>query len=126
MRTAVAYLRSATSDADGLRVQRQAIDTWAEREQIAIVAYHVDAGIGGHLAPCARTGFAAALAEVQPGRLLVVASPDRLARSPAQVARLAASLAQRGSELACATVDLHRLLSLLQHGQSALNVPAEG
>lgn len=126
MRTAVAYLRSATSDADGLRVQRQAIDTWAEREQIAIVAYHVDAGIGGHSAPRPRAGLVAALADVQPGCLLVVASPERISRSPAQVAHLAASLARRGSQLACATVDLHRLLSVLLHCQSALNVPAEG
>lgn len=126
MRTAVAYLRRATTDADGLRVQRQTIDTWAKREQIAIVAYHVDAGIAGHSVPCARAGFAAALAEVTVGRLLVVASPDHLSRSPAQVARVAASLARRGSELACATVDVHRLLSILRHGQSALNVPAEG
>lgn len=39
MRTAVAYLRTATMDAAGLSRQRQIIGAWAEREQLAIVAY---------------------------------------------------------------------------------------
>jgi DNA invertase Pin-like site-specific DNA recombinase len=125
MRTAVAYLRTATMDADGLSRQRQIIGAWAEREQIAIVAYHVDAGICGQSAPRKRAGLAAALAAVQRDRLLVVASPDRISRRLVQVARVAASLARRGSALACPLLDLSRWLPILLHIESAAALPAE-
>lgn len=68
-RTASGYLRSAIVDAAGPCLQRQVIDTWAERKKIAIAADYVEAGISGHAAPRQRAGLSAALAGAQPDQL---------------------------------------------------------
>lgn len=125
MRTAVAYLRTAGPEADGRR-QREILNRWAEREQIAIVAYYSDMGICGRSAPGERAGFLTALARLQPDQLLVVVSVDRISRSPAEVARWASWLTRRGSELRCPSIDLRLWLAIWDHRQSAAAVPAAG
>lgn len=72
----------------------------------------------GHAAPRKRAGLAAALAGVQPDRLVAAARSDRIRRPPVQIAGVAEFLARRGSELICHSVDLPLLLPLLI--QSAL------
>jgi len=55
----------------------------------------------------------------------VVASPDRISRRLVQVARVAASLARRGSALACPSLDLSRWLPIPLHIESAAALFAE-
>lgn len=78
----------------GAEVQRAAIETWAERERVDVVAWHLDEASGG--APFdRRPGLAAALADVKvhgAGRL-VVHRIDRLTRDP-----IVAALAERELE----------------------------
>jgi DNA invertase Pin-like site-specific DNA recombinase len=80
---AVAYLRASTDDQRLTpEAQRRDIARWAERERIAVVAWHLDKGISGGSAIDARPGLLAALADLETHRAgtLVVAKRDRLAR----------------------------------------------
>lgn len=82
-RTAVAYLRVSTDEQHlGPDAQRAAITAWAAREGVAIVAWHVDAGVSGAAAIDARPELLAALASLAThgAGSLVVARRDRLAR----------------------------------------------
>ena len=81
--TAVAYLRVSTEEQHlGPDAQRAAISVWAQREDVAIVAWHTDAGLSGSAEVADRPGLALALGALRAhgaGRL-VVARRDRLAR----------------------------------------------
>lgn len=86
-RTAVAYMRVSTDEQDlGLDAQRAAIEAWAAREGVEVVAWHEERVTGGaELAK--RPRLLAALADVKAKRaaLLVCHRLDRLGRDPLTV-----------------------------------------
>lgn len=80
---AVAYLRMSTERQDlSPGAQRAAIEAWAGREGVAVVAWHQDLGVSGGAALEDRPGLLAAIEAVRTegAGLLVVARRDRLAR----------------------------------------------
>ena len=82
-RTAVAYLRVSTDEQHlGPEAQRAAIEAWAAREGVAVVAWHTDAGVSGAAEIARRPALLSALADVREhgAGALVVARRDRLAR----------------------------------------------
>lgn len=82
-RRAVAYLRVSTEDQRlGPEAQRAAVEAWAKREGVAVVAWHVDQGVSGGADLSDRPGLIAALGELRAAGagVLVVAKRDRLAR----------------------------------------------
>lgn len=83
-RTAVAYMRVSTDEQDlGLDAQRAAIEAWATREGVEVVAWHEERVTGGaELAD--RGAMLAALTDVKAKRaaLLVAYRLDRLGRDP--------------------------------------------
>lgn len=97
---AVAYLRVSTEDqALGPDAQRAAILAWASREGVAVVAWHVDAGVSGATPVAERSGLLAALGalrELDAG-VLVAAKRDRLARDPVVAATVERAAAAAGA-----------------------------
>ena len=82
-RTAVAYLRVSTDEQHlGPEAQRAAIEAWAAREGVVVVAWHTDAGVSGAAEIARRPALLGALADVRErgAGALVVARRDRLAR----------------------------------------------
>lgn len=98
---AIAYLRASTEDqALSPEAQRAAIEGWASRVGVALVAWHTDLGVSGAAPLDRRPGLLSALADLgaQGAGLLVVARRDRLARdviAAAMVERQAADLGAR-------------------------------
>jgi DNA invertase Pin-like site-specific DNA recombinase len=81
--TAIAYVRVSTEDQRlGPEAQRAAIERWAAREGVTVVAWHVDQGVSGAAPIDERPALMAALADVAAHHagVLVVAKRDRLAR----------------------------------------------
>lgn len=81
---AVLYLRVSTDDqALGPIAQENAARQWADRNQVQIVAVHLDQGVSGATPVDERPGFMAALADLQDSHAghLIVAKLDRLARN---------------------------------------------
>jgi DNA invertase Pin-like site-specific DNA recombinase len=95
-RRAVAYLRVSTDEQHlGPEAQRAALEAWAAREGVTVVAWHTDAGVSGAAPVDRRPALMAALADlaVHGAGLLAVSRRDRLARdvmAAAMVERLAA------------------------------------
>lgn len=82
-RTAVAYIRVSTDDQHlGPEAQRVAIQAWAEREGVTVVAWHTDKGVSGGSDLGNRPALVAAIGELRAAGAgaLVVAKRDRLAR----------------------------------------------
>jgi len=82
-KVAVAYIRHSTEDqrlSEG--AQRAAVEAWAAREGVALVAWHLDAGVSGGADLADRPALVAALADLRAcgAGVLVVAKRDRLAR----------------------------------------------
>jgi len=80
---AIAYLRMSTDRQDlSPAAQRAAIEAWAGREGVTVVAWHEDLGVSGGAALEDRPGLLAAIEAVRAegAGLLVVARRDRLAR----------------------------------------------
>jgi DNA invertase Pin-like site-specific DNA recombinase len=94
---AVAYVRVSTEEQSlGPDAQRAAIESWAARAKIEIVAWHEDRGVSGAAAIEERPGLLAALAalETHGAGVLVVAKRDRLARD-VMLAAMAERLVER-------------------------------
>jgi DNA invertase Pin-like site-specific DNA recombinase len=94
-KVAVGYVRVSTDEQNlGPEAQRQAIEAWAARNGVVVVAWHDDHGVSGAAPIEKRTGLLAALdalAELDAG-VLVIAKRDRLARdvvASAMIERLA-------------------------------------
>lgn len=99
---AVAYVRVSTDDQKlGPEAQRAAIETWAKREGVAVVAWHVDAGISGGSDIADRPALVAALGELRAVRagVLVVAKRDRLARDVAVAATVERAVKACGAKV---------------------------
>ncbi|HVY65902.1 MAG TPA: recombinase family protein [Gammaproteobacteria bacterium] len=80
---AVGYLRVSTEDQRlGPEAQRDAIERWAAREGVRVVAWHCDQGVSGGAPLDQRPALLDALLALQTSRagVLVVAKRDRLAR----------------------------------------------
>jgi DNA invertase Pin-like site-specific DNA recombinase len=104
-RLAVAYLRVSTDEQKlGPEAQRATIETWAAREGVSVVAWHVDAGVSGGLDLGDRPALAAALADLRAARagVLVVAKRDRLARDVAIAATVEKAVAAAGAKVVSA------------------------
>jgi site-specific DNA recombinase len=83
---AIAYVRVSTEEQRlGPDAQRQAIRDWATREDVHVLAWHADLGVGGGLELEEMPALVAALGELRGmgAGLLVVAKRDRLARDVA-------------------------------------------
>jgi DNA invertase Pin-like site-specific DNA recombinase len=100
-RRAVAYLRVSTDEQHlGPEAQRAAIEAWAAREGVTVVAWHTDAGVSGAAPVDRRPSLMAALADLAAhgAGQLVVSRRDRLARdvmAAAMIERLAADAGAR-------------------------------
>jgi DNA invertase Pin-like site-specific DNA recombinase len=96
-------MRASTSDQKvSPAAQRVAIDAWAKREQVTVVAWHTEEGVSGATPIEDRRGLLAALEDVErhgAGRL-VVAKRDRLARDVV-LAGLIERLAERAGARVC-------------------------
>lgn len=98
---AIAYVRVSTDDqSNGPHAQRAAIEAWAARQGIAIVAWHEDLGVSGTAAVDKRPALLAALADVEllGAGVLVAMKRDRVARdamAAAMIDRLATKAGAR-------------------------------
>jgi len=104
-RTAVAYLRASTDDQHlSPDAQRAAIESWAAREGVSVVSWHVDAGVSGAADLADRPALAAALGALRAlgAGLLVVAKRDRLARDVYLAAAIDRAVASSGSRVVSA------------------------
>ncbi len=101
--TAIALLRASTSDQRlSAGAQRSAIEAWAKREGVQVIAYHVEDGVSGATPLDQRTGLLAAIEDVArhgAGRL-VCARRDRLARDVV-VAGLIERLVEKSGARVC-------------------------
>jgi DNA invertase Pin-like site-specific DNA recombinase len=104
-RLAVAYLRASTDDQRlSPEAQRAAIEAWAKRAGVTVVAWHHDHGVSGAAAPAERPELLAALADLQAhaAGVLVVAKRDRLARDVMHVAMIERMVAGSGASIVSA------------------------
>jgi DNA invertase Pin-like site-specific DNA recombinase len=102
---AVGYLRVSTDDQRlGPEAQRDAIQAWADREGIYVVAWHADQGVSGGSDLVDRPALVAALAELRTSRagVLAVAKRDRLARDVYVASTIERAVAQCGARVASA------------------------
>jgi DNA invertase Pin-like site-specific DNA recombinase len=82
-KVAIGVLRVSTSDqANGVEAQSAALDAWAAREGVQLVACFFDRGVSGATPIDARPGFLGALTALREhgAGLLVAAKRDRIAR----------------------------------------------
>lgn len=99
-RTAVAYLRGSTDDQLlGPEAQRSAIEAWASREGVHVVAWHVDTGVSGAAPLERRPALLAALDDLAAAEILVAAKRDRLARDVVAAAMIERLVAKAGARL---------------------------
>jgi DNA invertase Pin-like site-specific DNA recombinase len=102
---AVAYLRVSTEEQHlGPEAQRAAIEHWATRDRVTMVAWHTDAGVSGAAELQVRPGLGAALDDMKRLRagVLVVARRDRLARDVVIAATIERAVTQRGGRVVSA------------------------
>lgn len=98
---AVAYLRVSTDEQHlGPEAQRAAVEAWAARAGVVIVAWHSDTGVSGAAAIADRPGLLSALADLRAHNagVLVTAKRDRLARdvmAAAMIERMATDAGAR-------------------------------
>ncbi len=98
---AVAYLRVSTDEQHlGPEAQRAAVEAWAARAGVVVVAWHTDAGVSGAAPVDRRPALLGALADLRAhgAGVVVVARRDRLARDvmgAAMIERLAADAGAR-------------------------------
>jgi DNA invertase Pin-like site-specific DNA recombinase len=95
---------STTDQANGVEAQAAALDAWAAREGVQLVACFVDRGVSGATPIEARAGLLGALAALRAHRagVLVVAKRDRVARDVVVAAMAERAVAQAGARLVSA------------------------
>jgi DNA invertase Pin-like site-specific DNA recombinase len=97
---AVAYVRVSKDDQKlGPEAQRAAVEAWAAREGVRVVAWHVDQGVCSVTPIDERPGLVAALASLREhgAGVLVVAKRDRIARDPALTAAVESAATMAGA-----------------------------
>src|SRR5947207_2828607 len=78
---AVGYVRVSTDEQKlGPEAQRAAIEAWAAREGVSVVAWHVDAGVSGGSDLADRPALVAALGELRAAGMPLRAVVTELAR----------------------------------------------
>lgn len=101
-----AYLRVSTKaqaeSGAGLAAQADACCRFAAAAGEELAATHSDQGISGAAGLGDRPGLLAAIDNLDPGDVLVVAKRDRLGRDPLVVAMIEAAIARRGARVASA------------------------
>lgn len=93
----MAYLRVSTEDqALGPEAQRASIESWASRQGVQVLSWHLDQGVGGAAPVEGRPGLLAALQDLEDHEAgqLVIAKWDRLARD-VMVAAMVERMAER-------------------------------
>lgn len=104
-RRAVAYLRVSTDEQHlGPDAQRAAIEAWAAREGVTVVAWHVDAGVSGAAPIADRPALLTALAALREhgAGTLLVSRRDRLARDVMAAAMVDRMTADAGARVVSA------------------------
>ena len=103
--TSVAYLRVSTDEQHlSADAQRSAIEAWAAREGVSVVAWHSDAGVSGAAEIARRPGLVAAIAALREhgAGVLIVARRDRLARNVMAAAMIERMSADAGARVVSA------------------------
>jgi DNA invertase Pin-like site-specific DNA recombinase len=98
----VAYIRMSKDEQKfGVPAQREAITTWANREDVRIASWHVDEGVRGKTPLDSREGFQEAMASItrHSAGLLVVLRRDRLARDVMIAAMVERLLERQGARV---------------------------
>lgn len=101
-RIAVAYLRASTDDQRlSPEAQRAAIETWAAREGVSVVAWCTDQGVSGASELSDRPALAEALAALRAhsAGVLVVGKRDRLARDVYLAATIERAVEALGAQI---------------------------
>lgn len=104
-RVAVGYLRASTEEQHlGPDAQRAAIEAWAAREGVSVVAWHCDRGVSGGSELDDRPALVAALGELRAvgAGVLVVARRDRLARDVGVAAAIERAVSASGAHVVTA------------------------
>jgi DNA invertase Pin-like site-specific DNA recombinase len=104
-RTAVAYVRVSTDEQHlGPEAQRAAIEAWATRESVHVLAWHVDHGVSGAAPLDKRPGLLAALETLRERRagVLLAAKRDRVARDVVAAATIERMAAKVGAKVVTA------------------------
>lgn len=104
-RLAVAYIRVSKDEQKlGPEAQRAAVEAWAAREGIQLVAWHVDQGVCSVTPIDQRPALVAALAALREhgAGVLVVAKRDRIARDVVLTAGVERAAAQCGAAVVSA------------------------
>ena len=104
-RRAVAYVRVSTDRQElGPEAQRAAVEAWAKREGVEVVAWHVEIGVSGAAAIADRPALLEALAKLTThgAGVLVVAKRDRLARDVMAAAMLERMATDAGARIVSA------------------------
>lgn len=102
---AVGYLRVSTDEQHlGPAAQRAAIEQWATREGVVVVAWHTDAGVSGGAPVADRPALLEALEALRAhgAGVFVVAKRDRLARDVIAAAMLERMVADCGARIVSA------------------------
>ena len=97
---AVAYVRVSKDDQKlGPEAQRAAVEAWATREGVQVVAWHVDQGVCSVTPIDERPALVAALASLREhgAGVLVVAKRDRIARDPVLTAGVERAASEAGA-----------------------------
>lgn len=98
----VGYIRASTTDRRlGPEVQRAAIEDWARRGGIRVVAWHLDHGVSGGSDVDARPGLTRALVDLREHQagVLAVAKRDRLARDVGIAIAIERAVAKQGARV---------------------------
>jgi DNA invertase Pin-like site-specific DNA recombinase len=99
----VGYIRvSTTKQAEsglGVDAQRDAIEQWAAKQGLSVVAVHADEGVSGGSDALDRDGLIDAIGDLQRGDTLVVAKRDRLARDLFVMGGIERMVAKRGARI---------------------------
>jgi DNA invertase Pin-like site-specific DNA recombinase len=106
--SAIGYLRVSTAEqvrsGAGLDAQRSAIEATAAARGLTVIAWHVDEGVSGGIAPMKRPALAAALEALGtgPGSVLLFGKADRVGRRAADLLALRERAEREGWTLASA------------------------
>jgi DNA invertase Pin-like site-specific DNA recombinase len=104
-KVAVGWIRVSTEEQRlGPEAQRAAIEVWAQREGVNVVAWYCDQGVSGGSDLDERPGLIAALGALREhsAGVLVIAKRDRLARDVYVAATLERAIAAAGARVVCA------------------------
>lgn len=103
---ALVVARVSTDDqaeaGNGVNAQLDSCKAWAAREGLELLGPFLDEGVSGAAPLDKRPGLMAALAELRPGDVLLVAKRDRLGRDPFVIAMIEAAVKRGGGRVVSA------------------------